>query len=151
VKYWAPWLDTTHPNPAKPGELRWFTIVAGEEREVDGPGPHLIDGEPVYARSRTFIRATLSDNPDLARTGYASVLAGLPEELRRPYRDGDFSVGIRDADFQVIPTAWVLAAEARWKPDGRNGLSMTASEGNAAAVSRHNAWKWERPRHRWIV
>jgi hypothetical protein len=23
------------------------------------------------------------------------------------------AVGIRDADFQVIPTAWVLAAEAR--------------------------------------
>jgi hypothetical protein len=38
----------------------------------------MIDGEPVYARSRTFIRATLSDNPDLARTGYASVLAGFP-------------------------------------------------------------------------
>ena len=112
VKYWGPWLDITHPNPAKPGELRWFTTVAGEDREVDGPGPHLIDGEPVYARSRTFIRATLSDNPDLARTGYSSVLAGLPEELRRAYRDGDFSVGIRDADFQVIPTAWVLAAKA---------------------------------------
>jgi hypothetical protein len=24
---------------------------------------------------------------------------------------------------------------------------MAWSEGNAAAVSRHNAWKWERPRH----
>jgi hypothetical protein len=86
VKYWGPWLDTTHPNPAKPGELRWFTTVAGEDREVDGPGPHMIDGEAVYARSRTFIRATLSDNPDLARTNYASVLASLPEELRRAYR-----------------------------------------------------------------
>src|SRR4051812_8607680 len=86
----------------------------------------MIDGEAVHARSRTFIRATLSDNPDLARTNYASVLASLPEELRRAYRDGDFSVGIRDADFQVIPTAWVLAAEARWKPDGGKGLSMTA-------------------------
>src|SRR3954469_12683902 len=126
VKYWGPWLDRTHPNPAKPGELRWFTTVAGEDREVDGPGPHMIDGEPVYARSRTFIRATLTDNPDLARTNYASVLAGLPEELRRAYRDGDFSVGIRDADFQVIPTAWVLAAEARWKADGGKGLAMTA-------------------------
>jgi hypothetical protein len=44
VKYWGPWLDKTHPNPAKPGELRWFTTVAGEDREVDGPGPHLIEG-----------------------------------------------------------------------------------------------------------
>jgi hypothetical protein len=72
---------------------------------------------------RFFIRATLSDNPDLARTNYASMLASLPEELRRAYRDGDFSVGIRDADFQVIPTAWVLAAEARWKPDGAHAQS----------------------------
>src|SRR3954467_13329721 len=110
--------------------------------------PHLIDGEPVYARSRTFIRATLSDNPDLARTNYASVLASLPEELRRAYRDGDFSVGMRDADFQVIPTAWVLAAEARWKPDGAHGLSMTAmaldpaggGRDSAELARRHGGW-----------
>jgi hypothetical protein len=148
VRYWGPWLDTTHPNPAKPGELRWFTTVAGEDREVDGPGPHLIEGEDVYARSRTFIRATLSDNPDLARTNYASVLASLPEELRRAYRDGDFSVGIRDADFQVIPTAWGLAAEARWKPDGAHGLSMTAmaldpaggGRDSAELARRHGGW-----------
>src|SRR3954451_9682835 len=148
VKYWGPWLDKTHPNPAKPGELRWFTTVGGEDREVDGPGPHMIESEPVYARSRTFIRATLSDNPDLARTNYASVLASLPEELRRAYRDGDFSVGIRDADFQVIPTAWVLAAEARWKPDGGKGLSMTAmaldpaggGRDSAELARRHGGW-----------
>src|SRR3954447_14295968 len=47
-------------------KLRWFTTVNGEDQEVDGPGPHIMDGEPIYARSRTFIRATLSDNPDLA-------------------------------------------------------------------------------------
>jgi hypothetical protein len=29
IRYWAPWLDPLHPNPAKPGELRWF--VADEE------------------------------------------------------------------------------------------------------------------------
>ena len=120
------WLDTTHPKPARPGELRWFTTVGGEDREVDGPGPHMIDGEAALRSIPTFIRATLSYNPDLARTNYASVLASLPEELRRAYRDGDFSVGLRDADYQVIPTAWVLAAEARWKPDGAHGLSMTA-------------------------
>ena len=148
VKYWGPWLDTTHPNPAKPGELRWFTTVGGEDSEVDGPGPHMIDGQEIYARSRTFIRATLADNPDLARTNYASVLASLPEELRRAYRDGDFSVGIRDADFQVIPTAWVLAAEARWKPDGAHGLSMTAmaldpaggGRDSAELARRHGGW-----------
>jgi hypothetical protein len=35
---WAPWLDPQHPNPAKPGELRWFTNVDGKDTEVDGPG-----------------------------------------------------------------------------------------------------------------
>jgi hypothetical protein len=30
-------------------------------------------------------------------------------------RDGDFSVGLKDADFQVIPTAWAVAAQARWQ------------------------------------
>src|SRR3954452_813176 len=87
-------------------------------------------------------------NPDLAQTGYASVLAGLPEELRRAYRDGDFSVGIRDADYQVIPTAWVLAAEARWKPDGAHGLSMTGmaldpaggGRDSAELARRHGGW-----------
>jgi hypothetical protein len=139
VRYWAPWLDRNHPNPAKPGELRWFTTIDGEDHEVDGSGPHIIDGQSIMARSRTFIRATLSDNPELARTNYASVLASLPEELRRAYRDGDFTVGMKDAEFQVIPTAWVLAAEARWKPDGGRGLSMTAMALDPAGGGRDSA------------
>jgi hypothetical protein len=36
-------------------------------------------------------------------------------------------------------------------PGKGDAVVMAWSEGNAAAVSRHNAWKWERPRHRWIV
>jgi hypothetical protein len=36
---------------------------------VDGPGPHLLRGEMIRARSRTFLPAALSDNPDLAETG----------------------------------------------------------------------------------
>jgi hypothetical protein len=31
IKYWAPWLDPTHQNPAAPGELRWFATIAGKE------------------------------------------------------------------------------------------------------------------------
>lgn len=128
IKYWAPWLDPNYPNPAVPGELRWFTTVDGVDTEVDGPGPHVIPGEPepVLARSRTYIPAALSDNPDLARTNYASVLAALPDELRRAYRDGDWSVGQRDDDFQVIPTAWIEAAMQRWTPEIPKGSKMTA-------------------------
>jgi hypothetical protein len=28
IRHWAPWLDPLHPNPAKQGELRWFTTSA---------------------------------------------------------------------------------------------------------------------------
>jgi hypothetical protein len=46
---------------------------------------------------------------------------------------------------------------AKKQPPGRHAsffrpFVMAWSEGNAAAVSRHNAWKWERKeRQRWIV
>src|SRR6185295_12338004 len=37
-RYWAAWLDPTHPNPAKPGELRWYVVDAdGKDQEVPGP------------------------------------------------------------------------------------------------------------------
>lgn len=150
VKYWGPWLDPTHPNPAKPGELRWFTTVNGVDQEVDGPGPHVIPGEkePVVARSRTFIPASLEDNPDLAETNYASVLAAMPEELRRAYRDGDFTAGMRDHEWQLIPTAWIIAAQNRWKPDGKEGLLMSAmgvdpaggGQATAEIARRYGGW-----------
>jgi hypothetical protein len=90
LRRWAAWLDPKHPNPAKDGELRWYTTIDGKDVEVDGPGPHNINGEMVRARSRTFIRAKLSDNPDLAATDYDAVLAALPERERLAYRDGRF-------------------------------------------------------------
>jgi hypothetical protein len=47
VRHWAPWLDPMHHNPAQPGELRWFTTGQdGSDLEVDGPGPHLVNGDP---------------------------------------------------------------------------------------------------------
>lgn len=127
LKRWAAWLDPQHPNPAAPGELRWYTAGEyGEEIEVDGPGPHIINGEEVYARSRTFIPATLADNPDLIETDYSSVLAGLPQELRAAYRDGNFTQGLSDDFAQTIPTAWVKAAQARWTPTPPPGWPMNA-------------------------
>jgi len=122
IKYWAPWLDMTHPNPAKPGELRWF--LGGVE--VDGPGPHELDGQMVRARSRTFIPARLSDNPDLASTNYDSVLAGLPEALRMAYREGRFDIEADDDIWQVIPTEWVREAQNRWTDRAPPGVPMCA-------------------------
>jgi hypothetical protein len=36
-------------------------------------------------------------------------------------------------------------------PGKGDAVVMCWSEGNQAAMSRHNAWKWETPRQRWIV
>ncbi len=55
VTRWKAWLDPTHPNPAQDGELRWYTTVDGVDTEVDGRGPHIINGRQVMATSRTFI------------------------------------------------------------------------------------------------
>lgn len=127
VKRWAAWLDPQHPNPAEPGELRWYIMNdAGVEEEVDGPGPYMVGGVAVPARSRTFIPARLSDNPELAGTGYDAVLANLPPELRAAYRDGDFGVVRADDAFQAIPTAWVKAAQARWTANAPVGVPMCA-------------------------
>lgn len=126
IKRWGAWLDPKHPDPAKDGELRWFTTIDGQDTEVDGPGPHLVNGELVKARSRTFIRAKLSDNPDLAKTDYDSQLAALPEELRAAYRDGRFDMGLKDKPFQCIPTDWVRQAQARWTPERPAGVPMCA-------------------------
>lgn len=148
LKYWGAWLDPVHPNPAKDGELRWYTTIDGEDTEVDGPGPHLINGELITARSRTFIRARLQDNPDLSETNYDSVLASLLPELRAAYREGRFDTALKDDSFQVIPTPWILAAQERWKPDGFQGCTMTAMAfdpaggGNDAEelIWRHGGW-----------
>lgn len=116
VKRWAPWLDRQHPNPAQPGELRWFATIDGKDTEVDGPEPIEVDGETVVPRSRTFIQATVEDNPYYRRSGYKAVLQALPEPLRSALLQGDFAVSFEDDPWQVIPTAWIEAAQARWTP-----------------------------------
>jgi hypothetical protein len=123
IRYWAPWLDAQHPNPAEPGELRWFAVVGGADVEVGSSAVFIHKGETIQPRSRTFIPARLSDNPFLAGTGYAAVLQGMPEPLRSQMLYGDFEIGTKDDPWQVIPTSWIRAAQARWseeaKPEGK--------------------------------
>jgi hypothetical protein len=150
VRRWAAWLDPNHPNPAKPGELRWYTRdEEGKDMEVDGHGPHDIGGRPTFAKSRTFIRAGLSDNPDLAMDGqYEAMLSQLPKELRDAYRDGRFDVTLKDEAFQTIPTAWVRAAQERWTERPPEGVPMCAigvdvaqgGEDQTILAPRHDGW-----------
>lgn len=126
VRYWAPWIDEDHPNPAAPGELRWFTTIDGRDHECDGPEPIIVNGQEVRPRSRTFIPARLTDNPDLMRTGYAAVLDAMPEELRERFREGKFKTHHDDDPFQLIPTSWVRAAQTRWREGQRPDTPMTS-------------------------
>lgn len=120
IKYWGPWLDDTHDQyPTPDGVLRWYTTLGGVDTEVPNcdpiPDPDR-EGKFLIPRSRTFIRSTLEDNPDLADDGkYDSVLAALPERERNAYRLGRFDIGLQDKPMQMIPTDWVRASMERWK------------------------------------
>lgn len=148
VKYWGAWLDPQHPNPARPGELRWYTTINGEDVECDGPEPVEVHGRMVQPRSRTFIPARLEDNPDLMSTGYAAVLEAMPEELRIRLRDGRFDAEVKDQPAQVIPSEWIKAAQARWTPKPPEGVGMSVLShdvalggGDANAYARrHGYW-----------
>ena len=127
IKRFAAWLDPKHPHPAKVGELRWYLRGLDEkEVEVDGPGPYSVGKEMIRATSRTFIRSRLEDNPDYFRSGYKDRLHLAPPDLRAAYREGKFDVGLRDQPNQIIPTAWVLAAQKRWTPAPPQNIPMVS-------------------------
>lgn len=154
-KRWGAWLDPNHPNPALPGELRWYTTIEGKDVEVDGPGPVVIDGVPfldhkgraILPKSRTFIPSELEDNPDLFDTGYGSTLAGMQGAARASMFEGDFSAGIEADRWQVFPEAWIDAAFARWSEAGRaaemNVLGVDIAQGGGdrtVMAPRHGSW-----------
>ncbi len=168
ITYFAPWLDRNHAKPAKPGELRWFASIEGKDVEVpDGrafvlsaSGEHLYDFDAgtykaqdiIKPLSRTFIPSRISDNPYLTGTGYMSTLQSLPEPLRSQMLNGDFAAGMQEDPWQVIPTAWVEAAQARWKMPNRLSemlsLGIDVARGgadNTIIARRHEDMWFDRP------
>lgn len=126
VQMFAPWLDPRHPNPAKVGELRWYvTDAEGHDLEVDGPEPYLLGEKYVNPLSRTFIPASVNDNPYLAQTNYQAQLDAMVEPFRSILMGG-FMASFRDADNQCIPTSWVRDAQKRWTTRPRLGVPMCA-------------------------
>lgn len=125
IRYWAPWLDDQYSNPAMPGEIRYFAVIDGEDREVESKEPIEYNGETLLPRSRSFIPARLKDNPYLTKTGYEQTLQGLPEPLRSQLLYGDFQVGTEDDPWQVIPTAWVRLAFHRWETSEKPDVPLT--------------------------
>ena len=116
IEYFGPWLRKDHPNPALPGELRWYTTIKGEDKEVASGEPFDLDGEIVTPKSRTFIPARVEDNAYYMESGYKATLQALPEPLRSQMLYGDFSAGMEEDPWQVIPETWVVEAMERWKP-----------------------------------
>ena len=120
----------------------------------------MVDGKPCYdfnpanyapddiitPLSRTFIPSRISDNPYLLGTGYMAQLQSLPEPLRSQMLKGDFTAGMEDDAMQVIPTAWVEAAMARWKrPDvlprmDSMGIDVARGGKDNTLISRRHGW-----------
>lgn len=162
IDFFAPWLDEKHPMPAEPGELRWFATVNGRDLEMPDKRKFVMvkgrikyDYDPkdftkdqvITPLSRTFIPSRISDNPYLAGTGYMATLQGLPEPLRSQMLYGDFKAGVEDSAWQVIPTAWVEAAMARWKKPDKlepmDSMGIDVARGgkdNTVLARRHGMW-----------
>ena len=147
-RFWAAWLDPNHPNPAKPGELRWYvTNEKGEDEEVPDGAPVMVGNDLMRPKSRTFIPSSVDDNIFLLSTGYKATLQSLPEPLRSQMLRGDFNAGAADPAWQAIPTEWVKAAMARWKPRDAKGdmtaLGLDPARGGVdktSAARRHGTW-----------
>ena len=153
VQFFGPWLDPTHPDPAVPGELRWYATINGVDQAVENgkPFPYVNSRtgltEIAHPTSRTFIPARVEDNPILMATGYKTVLQNLPEPLRSKLLFGDFSAATDDNPWQVVPTAWVDAAMARWTPERPEGpmtaLGCDVARGggdNTTLTPRYGTW-----------
>lgn len=126
LTFFGPWLDDHHPNPADPGELRFYTTIDGKDVEVPNGEPIKHGTEILIPLSRTFIPASIDDNPYLLDTGYKTQLQALPEPLRSKMLYGSFKAGREDHERQVIPTAWVQAAQERWKQRTKPDIPMTS-------------------------
>ncbi len=174
IDFFGPWLDKKHAlYPTAPGALRWCAMLpdgrgGSKDRWVDDGRPFvLIDNEPCYdfnpadhrpedvitPTSRTFIPARLTDNPYYMATGYMSVLQQLPEPLRSQMLYGDFQAGIEDDVWQLLPTAWVEAAQARWTARAPKGemlsLGVDVARGgkdNTVLAPRHVGMWFDVPR-----
>lgn len=147
-RFWAAWLDPNHPNPAKPGELRWYvTNEKGEDEEVPDGTPVMVGNDLMQPKSRTFIPSSVDDNIFLLSTGYKATLQSLPEPLRSQMLRGDFNAGAADPAWQAIPTEWVKAAMGRWTPRDKKGdmtaIGLDPARGGADKTSvarRHGQW-----------
>lgn len=168
IKFFGPWLDPQHPlYPTAPGALLYAAMIPDANGTMvdtwlsDDRPFVLVDGQPRYEfdaseyapekiitpKSRTFIPARITDNPYYMASGYLSTLQALPEPLRSQMLYGDFRAGIEDDPWQVIPTAWVNAAQARWVKPAKlaemDSVGVDVARGGrdqTVIMRRHGMW-----------
>jgi hypothetical protein len=128
IEWFAPWLVANHPMKAKAGELRYAFVDPDKMVPVwqETSAPQMVDGELVAPLSFTFIPAALGDNPYNDTPEYRAKLNALPEPLRSQLRKGIFALGGEDDEWQMIPSAWIKAAQDRWKPRPPDNVPMCA-------------------------
>jgi len=153
IDYFLPWIaylfpmKFTHPNPAKPGELRWYVTLEGKETECQDGTPFTHKNEKIFPRSRTFFFGTLTDNPHYDET-YLAVLQSMPEPERSRLLYGNFAAETALDPDQCIPTAWVRLAQQRWlereKPNmPLSGVGNDLARGGKDALTiskRYGTW-----------
>ena len=150
VEYFAPWLDDKHPNPAEPGELRYYlpNDDGNGYRECGPEERILMHGIEVSPQSRTFIPSSFTDNPFYDPLEYAKALAGLPDSVRKRLMSGNFMDARTDDPWQAIPTDWVREAMARWTSTPPVGVPMCSigvdvaqgGDDNTVMAPRHDGW-----------
>lgn len=131
----AQWVDKTHPDPAKSGELRWFTRVSGQvvwSRDRES----LRRETGKIPRSVTFIRALLRDNPALLAKDpeYLGNLQALPPVEQARLLDGDWDVRRKGLVFGEILEAIVEEVPERARASTRRYGGIDFGFNNAFAA-----------------
>ena len=169
LDYWGAFIDPDYDGDrAEQGSLVWFVrkYIGEEDLDVEIARTSLSEvreymarGEmpprPIHeytlpngtvkrleGRSRSFIGGKVEDNPVLMAKGYDKTLEALPIELRTRFREGNFIRIVESTDLQVIPTAWIVAAQDRWiaymgtkSLDFNNALSIYRTKNQSPNMS----------------
>jgi len=155
IRYFRPWIDERYTDRAPHGEIRYFySPDKEEERILTYSQPEVIEIGGVKTtrlpESRVFIPASVMQNLYLKDTDYPQTLDSLPEPYRSMMLLGDFRSGITDEEYQLIPTAWIDDAMARWHPSGRYsdmdavGVDVARGGESASVVSRRHGWWFDK-------
>jgi predicted Fe-Mo cluster-binding NifX family protein len=126
LKFFAPWLDPTYPNPAKPGEIRYFLPDEdGNDFECQKGEHVMLAGVKLFAQSRSFIPSRFTDNPYYNPEEYSKTLSALDKSVREILISGNFLFDRPEGLWQLIPRKWVDDAVKRWHTHKPAGVPMS--------------------------